>query len=415
MLDMNFIKENTAVVKELLKKRGMAVDVEKLIKLDKERLALIQKIESLRAERNKISKKKTFENIQCGKEIKRKLKNLEPTLNAIKEDILEYQVSIPNMLHPDVPEGKNGSENVEIRRWGKIPEFDFKVKDHVRLGETLGLFEIQKASQIAGTGFYFLTGDAVALEFALIKYAFDCLTKEGFYPMVTPELVRKRFAEGTGYIPKREVADIYKLEDEELYLIATAEIPLASYHADEVLKEEELPKKYAGFSSCFRKEAGAYGKHTKGIFRVHEFDKVEMFAFVKPENSMEMFHYLIGLSEKIFQGLKIPYRVVNICTGDMNAAGFIKHDIDYYSPADKAYREFTSGTNTTDYQARRLNIKFKRKDGKVEFVHTLNNTALAVGRTIIAILENYQQKDGSIKVPDVLQSYVGKRFITAKK
>jgi len=412
MLDTKFIKENTPEIEKMLQKRGVNVDIVRLIELNDERLELIQKIELIRAERNKLSKERTHKNIKRGREIKIELKNLEPTLETLKVQILDLQLSIPNMLHPDVPKGKDESENVEIRRWGKIPEFDFEAKDHVQLGTALGLFEIPRAAKITGTGYYFLTGDAVALEFSLIRYALALLTKEGFYPMITPELVRKRYAEGTGYIPKREEPDIYKLENENLYLIATAEIPLAAYHADEILKEEELPKRYAGFSSCFRKEAGAYGKHTKGIFRVHQFDKVEMFTFVKPAGSMDTFHYLINLSERLFQGLEIPYRVMNICTGDMNAAGFIKYDIDYYSPYGKTFREFTSGTNTTDYQARRLNIRYKKKGGEAKFVHTLNNTAIAIGRTIIAILENYQQKDGSVKIPEVLQDYVGKSIIT---
>ncbi|MGM0439704.1 MAG: serine--tRNA ligase [Chlamydiota bacterium] len=411
MLDIKYIKDHAEDVKAMLSKRGVDVEVDKLIELDNQRLALVTKVENLRAERNQLSKKHSPDNIQRSKEIKGELKDLEAQLKSLTEDVKEIHLAVPNMLHPDVPKGQDDDDNLEIRRWGGNPELDFTPLDHEELGEKLQLFNTKKAAEISGSGFYFLTGDAVMLEFALIKYAMDIVTSAGFLPMITPELIRKEVASGTGYLPKREAPDIYKIEDEELFLIATAEMPLAAYHSKEVLPEEQLPKKYAGFSSCFRKEAGAHGKHKKGIFRVHQFDKVEMFAFAKPEESMALFDQFIALSEKLYQGLKIPYRVVNICSGDMNGPGYIKYDLEYFSPVDKAYREMTSATNTTDYQARRLNIRYKKSDGSLDYVHTLNNTTIAIGRTLIAIMENYQQADGTIKVPEVLQSYVGKEVI----
>ncbi len=412
MLEMKFIKEHVAEIREVLEKRGKGADLERLFELDDNRLELISSIESLRAERNSLSKEHTLENIERNKEIKGKLKELEPSYKDIVKQVRELQMSVPNVLHPDVPVGKDESSNVEVRRWGDVKTLDFAPVDHETLGTKLKLFDLEKAVEVAGSGFYYLTGDAVLLEFAIVTYALRLLMKESFFPMITPELVRKKYADGTGYLPRREEPDIYKVENEDLYLIATAEIPLAAYHAGDILKEDELPKKYVGFSSCFRKEAGAYGKHKKGIFRVHQFDKLEMFAFTKPEDSMDTFHNFVGLSEQLIQDFGIPYRVVNICSGDMNGPGYIKYDLEYYSPVDNEYRELTSCTNTTDYQARRLNVRYKGSDGKTGYVHILNNTTAAIGRTIIAIMDNYQQKDGTIRVPDVLQDYVGKEVLS---
>jgi len=412
MLDIKYVRENLEAVKSMIAKRGKRLDIDNIVELDEVRLEYVRAVEALRSERNKVSKNFTPENIERSKSIKLELKDLEDKQREASSDLTELLMSIPNILHPDVPEGATDEDNVELKRWGTIKELDFKPLPHEILGERLDLFDVKKGAEVSGSGFYYLKGAAVLLEFALIRYAMEVLMKEGFEPMITPELVRTKYASSTGYLPKREEADIYKLENDDLYLIATAEIPLAAYHSDEVLAEEDLPRKYVGFSSCFRREAGAHGKHKKGIFRVHQFDKVEMFAFVKPEDSMEMFGQLIEISEKLFQGLEIPYRMVNICSGDMNGPGYIKYDIEYYSPVDCEYREMTSGTNTLDYQARRLNVRYKNKStGKTEFVHTLNNTTFAIGRTLIAIMENYQQADGSIVVPEVLRAYVGKDVI----
>ncbi len=420
MLDINLIRENSNKVKESIRRRGLNVDIDHLLATDNKRRELIKEVENLRAEKNKISRqpacagRQTVDSRQLGREVKKKLNELEPQLKKIEQEQEDVLMQVPNLLHPETPDGKDDTENVEIRAFGGKPEFDFEAKGHDELGKNLDLIDVKKGAEVAGAGFYYLKNEAVLLEFALIQYGLTILQNAGFVPVVTPEVVRKKAAEGAGFIPRREEPDIYKIENEDLYLVATAEMPLTAYHMNETLKKEELPKSYVGFSSCFRKEAGAYGKHKKGIFRVHEFDKLEMYKFALPEQSEHAFSEMVALEEKIYQGLKIPYRVVNICTGDMSAPAYVKYDLEYWSPAEKAYREITSCSNCTDFQARRLNIKYRKDDGSLDFVHTLNGTAIAIGRTLIAILENYQQEDGSVVVPEVLREYVGKEKIESK-
>lgn len=411
MLDINLIRENQNQVKESIRRRGLNVDIDHLLKIDNKRRELIKQVESLRAEKNKISKQQTADSRQLGREVKKKLNELEPLLKKTQEEWEDILMQVPNLLHSDVPDGKDDTENVEVRSFGGKPEYDFEPKGHDELGKNLDLIDVEKGAEVAGAGFYYLKNEAVLLEFALIQYGLKTLQNAGFAPVVTPEVVRGKAAEGAGFIPRREEPDIYKVEGEDLYLVATAEMPLTAYHMNEILKKEELPKSYVGFSSCFRKEAGAYGKHKKGIFRVHEFDKLEMYKFTLPEQSENAFAEMVGLEEKIYQGLKIPYRVVNICTGDMSAPAYVKYDLEYWSPSEKVYHEITSCSNCTDFQARRLNIRYGKDDGSSEFVHTLNGTAIAIGRTLIAILENYQQKDGSVVIPEVLREYVGKEKI----
>lgn len=414
MLDINLIRENPDKVKESIRRRGLNVDIDHLLETDNKRRELIKEVENLRAEKNKISKQQTADSRRLGREVKKKLNELEPLLKKTEEEREDVLMQVPNLLHPNVPDGKDDTENVEIRAFGGKPEYDFEPKGHDELGKNLDLIDVEKGAEVAGTGFYYLKKEAVLLEFALIQYGLKILQDANFVPVVTPEVVRKKAAEGAGFVPRREEPDIYKIESEDLYLIATAEIPLTAYHMNETLKKEELPKSYVGFSSCFRKEAGAYGKHKKGIFRVHEFDKLEMYRFALPEQSEHAFAEMVALEEKIYQGLKIPYRVVNICTGDMSAPAYIKYDLEYWSPSEKAYHEITSCSNCTDFQARRLNIRYRKDDGSLDFVHTLNGTAIAIGRTLIAILENNQKEDGSVLVPEVLREYVGKEKIEAK-
>lgn len=413
MLSIDYIRENTEKVKGSIRRRGLEVDVGRLLELDERRRELIQKVEDLRAERNVISSQRSAlsEQRKRGKEIKEELKALESQLRGLKESWEDIMMQVPNLLHPDTPDGKDETENVELRAFGGKLELDFRPKSHDELGRNLDLIDVEKGAEVSGSGFYYLKNEAVLLEFALIKYGLGILQEAGFVPMVTPEVVRKEAAEGAGFIPRREEPDIYKVEGEDLYLIATAEMPLTAYHMNETLREVELPKSYVGFSSCFRKEAGAYGKHKKGIFRVHEFDKLEMYKFTLPEQSETAFAEIVGLEEKIYQGLGIPYRVVNICTGDMSAPAYVKYDLEYWTPVDKTYREITSCSNCTDFQARRLAIKYRKDDGSTDFVHTLNGTAIAIGRTLVAILENNQQEDGSVRVPEVLQEFVGKKVI----
>ncbi len=419
MLDINFIRENKKKVEDSIKRRGAGVDVERILELDKKRRELIPEVENLRAERNDISSvegKPSKKVIERGKEIKNELSEIEPQLEKVEEEMNELLLSVPNLLHPNVPDGEDESDNKEVKTWGGQPEFEFRARDHEELSGMLDIVDMEKAAEISGSGFYFLKNEGVFLEFALVKFVFDILVEEGFIPLITPELVRGKVAGGTGYIPQREEPDIYKVEEEDLWLSATAEIPLTAFHMDEILKRGSLPRSYIAFSSCFRKEAGAYGKHKKGIYRVHQFDKAEMYTFTKGEieASQTAFCKLVALEEKIYQKLGIPYRIVNICTGDMSAPAYLKYDLEYWSPVDKTYREMTSCSNCTDFQARRLNIRWRNEKGELEFVHTLNGTAITSTRTIIALLENYQREDGSVEVPEALQKYTGFEVIKKK-
>ena len=412
MLDIKFIRDNKKLVEETIKKRRVDVDIAHLLGIDNKRLELIKIVEKFRRERNEAAQKK---DIDTGKKIKEKLSKQEDALRAVELELNEYLEQVPNLLSPEVPEGEGDEDNVEIKTWGKKTKFDFKPLDHVQIGKRLGIIDEERAAKVSGHGFYYLKDEGALLELALVDWAIKFLIKKGYMPVITPELVRKRFVEGTGYLPRREVPDIYKIEGEDLYLSATAEIPLAGLHADEILNEEDLPANYVGFSTSFRRESGSYGKYTKGMFRVHQFDKLEIFKFVKPEDANTAFKEIVSLEEEIFQSLEIPYRVVNICSGEMSAAAYLKYDLEYWSPVDQTYREFTSASNTTDYQARRLNIKYRKKDGSTGFVATLNGTAIAISRTPIAILENYQQKDGSVRLPKVLHGYLGKDVIQRAK
>jgi len=398
-------------VEEMLEKRGVKANLPHIIEIDDERKKLIGEVESLRHERRAAAEKK---DVKAGREIKEKLAKKEAALTGVEEELAENLDKVPNMLHKDAPEGKDESDNVEVKRWGKIPEFDFKPLDHTEIGKALDLIDFERAAKVAGHKFYYLKNEAVRLEFALIDYAFKTLQKEGFTLVRTPDLVRSEIANGIGFQPRGPEAQIYTIEKENLSLIGTAEIPLGAYHANEILEEGQLPLKYLGFSPCFRTEAGSYGKVSYGLYRVHEFDKLEIFIYCQPQDSDKMHRYILSLEEKLYQGLEIPYRVVDVCAGDLGAAAARKFDIEAWMPGRPpagGWGEVTSTSDTTDYQARRLNIKYRGKDGRVEFVHTLNGTAIAIGRTLIAILENYQQKGGSIKVPKVLHEYLGKDTI----
>src|SRR3989344_7969587 len=407
MLDIKFIRDNRKLVEETIKRRRVDVNLKHLLEIDDKRLELLKTVENLRRERKELAAKK---DIEKGKHLKDKLNKLENALRAVEDEFLDYLEQVPNLLSKDVPEGNSEKDNAELKSWGKKPKFDFKPKDHVQIGRGLGIIDEENAAKVSGHGFYFLKDEAALLEFALINWVIRLLTKKGYKSVITPELVRKKFVEGTGYLPRREEPDIYKIENEDLYLTATSEIPIAALHTDTIFDKKDLPKNYVGFSSSFRKEAGSYGKYTHGIFRVHEFHKVEIFKFVKPEDSDAAFKEIIALQEEIYQKLGIAYRIVNICSGEMSAAAYLKYDLEYWDPLNKTYRELTSASNTTDFQARRLGIKYKDSSG-TNYVHTLNGTAIALSRTIIAILENYQQKDGSVKVPKVLVDVLGKNFI----
>lgn len=415
MLDIKFIRENLDQVKENLKKRNLKVDLEGILTLDAERVSLLQKIEELRAERNKISKKLTPESKKRGRQIKKELKPLDSKLKKIEDKLGKSLWDLPNMVHPDAPVGKDESENVVVRRWGEPTGFDFKPLDHLEIGKRLDLIDFERGAKVSGSQFYYLKNEAVLLSLSLMRFALDYLQNKGFTLIKTPELVRTKVLDGTGFNPQGPETQVYQIKGEDLGLIGTSEIAIAGYLMDEVIEEEDLPLKLAGFSHCFRTEAGSYGRYSKGLYRIHEFSKAEMFIFCKPSQSEKMHQFLLTTEEEIYRELELPYRVVEMCSGDLGAAAYRKFDLEAWMPGRDDWGEVTSTSNCTAYQARRLNIKYRRKDGQLDYLHTLNGTAIADPRTIIAILENFQQKDGSIKIPKVLQKYMGKSKIKSKK
>ncbi|MFH1832611.1 MAG: serine--tRNA ligase [Candidatus Levyibacteriota bacterium] len=412
MIDVKLLRENPQVVQKAAKSKNIDIDVNHILEIDKKYHELSLSVQKLREERNKFAKEK---NIEKGKELKDKLEKEENALKAVEEELKEWMLKIPNLPLSSVPVGKNEKENVELRKWGEIKKNDFQQKDHVELGALLNLFDFETGAKVSGSQFYFLYNEGAILELALIQYAFDLLRQEGFIPVITPDLAKSRYYLGTGYLPKGNEAQIYEIKDEDLGLIATAEVALAGKHADEVIPEDKLPLKYVGYSHCFRKEAGAYGKYSRGLFRVHQFTKAEIFIYCLPQDSEKMHQWLLSLEEKIYQNLEIPYRVVEMCSGDLGAMAARKFDVEAWMPGRKEYGEITSTSNCTDYQARNLNIRFKQKNGTTGFIHMINGTAIATSRTIIAILENYQQKDGSVLIPEVLQKYTGFSEINIKK
>ncbi|MEK7188985.1 MAG: serine--tRNA ligase [Patescibacteria group bacterium] len=407
MLDINFIRENPFKVKENNRKRGCAVNIDHLLQLDRDRRSRISEIDSKRAElkersRTKPSKGQIVRLVVLKELIKKSEKELKP----VEEELHNLLSQLPNITHESVPEGRDESGNQEVKTWGNKPKFDFKAKDHAELGAALDLIDTERGAKVSGARFWYLKNDLVMLEFSLIQYAANFMRGKGFTPMLPPMLVREAAMFGTGFFPA-DKNEVYKVnaDEDDLYLIGTAEVPLASYHAGEVIDVSE-PKKYFGFSSCFRREAGTYGKDMSGIIRGHQFDKVEMFVFCREEDSWDMHEEMLAISEKFWQSLKIPYHVLNMCSGDIGAPNAKKYDIEGWFPAQEQYRELASCSNDTDFQSRRLSIKYK--DGnESKYVHTLNNTVCALGRTMIAIMENYQQKDGSIEIPKVLRDYMG--------
>jgi seryl-tRNA synthetase len=349
--------------------------------------------------------------IEESRAMKERIPEREAELAGVEERLREELLKIPNITHPDAPIGKDDSENVEIRRWGEVPEFGFEVRDHVELGEALGIIDFDAGARVAGSKFYFLRGDAVLLELGLVRYAMDILIERGYQPTITPDLARDEALVGTGFIPRGPETQIYSVERSDLSLVATAEITLAGSLSDEIVQEERLPIRLAGLSHCFRTEAGSHGRASRGLYRVHQFTKVEMFAFTTPEHSESVHEEMVQIEERIFQGLGLPYRVVDICTGDLGGAAYRKYDLEAWMPGRGDFGEVTSTSNTTDYQARRLKIRYRRAGGRPQLLHTLNGTAIAVSRALIALLEVYQQRDGSILLPETLVPYVGKERI----
>lgn len=405
MLDIKFIRKNTEAVKAGVAAKGFPTAVvDEVIKLDKKHRQLIVNAETLRAKRNQVTKNQ----IEEGKKIKQQLKELEPKLEKAEKEVLELLWQIPNPPLPQVPKGKSDTDNVEVKKWGTPTRFDFAPKDHLQLGMKLGILDFDTGAKVTGSQFYYLYGDGARLELALVQFAFDLLSKEGFTPVITPDLAKSRYYLGTGYTPKGKEAQTYTIEGEDLGLVATAEVTLAGKHADEVISEKDLPIKYIGYSHCFRQEAGAYGKYSKGLYRVHQFTKAEIFIYCLPEESDKYHQLILAMEEKIYQQLGIPYRVLEMCTGDLGAMAARKFDVEAWMPGRQEYGEVTSTSNCTDYQARNLNVRFRRENGEIEFVHMLNGTAIATSRVPIAILENFQNADGSVTIPEVLRPHMGK-------
>lgn len=411
MLDLNFVRENTEVVKKGVAKKGYSIEiVEKLLDIDNRRRELILEVDNLRAKRNIAAQEK---NIEEGKKVKEQLQILEPQLSKKEEEVSHLLAQIPNLPAEGVPEGKSEEDNKILREVGEKPKLDFKPKDHVELSESLDIIDFQAGSEVAGNGFYYLKNEGAMLEIALVHYALDFLRQKGYSPIITPDVAREKYYTGTGYLPKGPEAQIYQIVDTDLGLIATAEITLAGYHAGQTFKKGDLPKKYAGYSHCFRMEGGSYGKYSRGIYRVHQFSKVEMFAFVKPGESDEILQEFLKNEEEFYVSLGIPFRVLEMCAGDLGSQAVKKYDLEAWMPGRRDFGEVTSTSNTTDYQARNLNIKYN--DGQASgFVHTVNGTMMATSRVPIAILENFQQKNGSVKIPEVLQKYTGFSEIKSK-
>lgn len=441
MLDIKFIRENIDKVKKAVKDKNREVDIDRLLELDEKRRKLITDIEEKRGKRNINSKSEILNSKQIsnpnfqnqniekmrseGKKLKDDIKRLEDELNTIKKEYDELMLKVPNVPDGSVPVGKDASGNLELREWGpaspdasqggEIPKFDFTPLDHIALAKKHDLIDFERGVKVAGSRSYFLKNEAALLELAVLTYTLQKLVKKGYIPLIAPSLVKEFTLRGNGQLPwGRE--EVYHLEKDDLYLAGTAEVPVTAYFSGEILNEKDLPKKFVAFSPCFRREAGSYGKDTKGLYRLHQFNKVEQ-VIIKDNNyqsSLDLHEELLANAEGVLQDLKLPYRVMLMCTGDMGEPQVKKYDIETWMPSRNSYGETMSDSFMGDFQARRLNIKYRGKDGKIYFVHTLNNTAVASPRILIAILENYQQKDGSIVIPEVLRGFVGKDAIRVK-
>ena len=409
MLDVKFIRENLALVQKSTKEKGYKIDVNDVLKLDDERKKLLSDVESLRAKRNEIAGKMKGgkpapELIKEGKEVKEKLAAEESKLTEAEAKLNALLKTVPNIIFDDVPLG--GEEcSKEVKRWGKNHE---KGVDHLDFATSRDWVDFERGAKVAGAKFYYLKGEMALLENALLQYGLSKVLEHGFTFMTVPDLVSSRVLEGCGFNPRTsDQSDEYYIEGEDLALIATAEMSLTGYHMDEIIDEDKLPLFYAGYSACFRKEAGTYGKYTRGLFRVHQFNKLEMYAFCLPEQSKEIHEKILSIEEDIWQGLGIPYHVINIAAGDLGAPAAKKYDMEYWSPVNQKYQEITSCSNCTDFQARAVNCRVRRKDGTIEFVHTLNGTAIPLARALVVILENYGREDGKLTVPEVLRPYMG--------
>lgn len=417
MIDIKLLRENPEKIKKAARDKRIELDVDHILEIDARYGELSKVAQTLREERNELTRdmkgKPSEEQIVKGKELRIQLEKEENALAAVKEELDTWLTKIPNPAKDDVKPGKDDSENDVIRKFKEPTQFSFTPKDHLELGEILDIIDTERATKVSGARFAYLKNDAVLLELALVQFALETLTKEGFTPVIPPVLIKRETMKGLGYMENGGEEDMFALKDDDMFLVGTAEHAIAPMHRDETLDANDLPKRYVGFSSAFRREAGSYGKDTRGILRVHQFDKVEMVSFVKSGEDDAEHEYLLSLEEKLFQSLDIPYQVIKMCTGDLGFPAARKYDIEAWMPSQGKYREVTSVSTVTDFQSRRLKIKYKEGD-KTEFANILNGTAFAIGRTIIAILENFQQVDGSIVIPEVLRKYMGKDKISPR-
>ena len=411
MIDPQLLKTNVEVIKENLKKRDLKIDLEILTRLDEERRAIKFESEKLRSEQKKLGKEiATSEGDQKNKllnkaeKLSEKVKQLSDENQKKDEEFFNEWIKIPNIVNPSSPVGKTDEDNKEIKKVGS-PKDIVSPLSHLNIGENLGLINVEKASSVSGSRFSYLFGDLVKIQFNLVSFAMNKLSEKGFNPTIPPVLVRENALYGTGFFPD-DSDQVYEIPNDDLFLVGTSEVSLAALHSDEIVSYDSLPIRYAGYSTCFRREAGTYGKDTSGIFRVHQFDKVEMFSFCSPEKSDEEHEFILSIEEEILQELEIPYRVVDVCTGDLGSSAAKKYDIEAWIPSQEQYREVTSCSNTTDFQARRLNIRTKI-DKNSTLLHTLNGTAIAVGRILIALLENNQTKDGNVEFSENLSKILG--------
>ena len=410
MLDIRFIRENADLVQTNAKNKGYEVNIARVLELDSLKRSSQQKADELREKRNSLSSqlqgRPSEEAVVQAKAVKEDLNNIESELKRIDDEFSELMNQVPNIVQSGVPVG--GEEDSEEIH--KVGEQKTGAIDHLEFALKRDWIDFDRGAKVAGAKFYFLKGDLALLENAIMQFALDFVTKKGFTYLTVPAMVNSRVATGTGFAPRTsDQTDSYYIEGEDLTLIATAEMPLTGFHADEIIDEDKLPLRYVGYSPSFRKEAGTYGKHNRGLFRVHQFNKLELYEFTLPEQSVQAHEEILALEEEIWKTLGIPYRVINIATGDLGAPASKKYDIEYWSPVDSTYRELTSASNCTDFQARNLNIRVRRNSGEIETLHTLNGTAVALSRSLIAVLEHYQNVDGSLTVPEALKPYLGGR------
>ena len=415
MIDLKILRENPEAIQMAAMNKGVTIDTAHILEIDRKYRELTQEVQKLQEERNAFNKdikgKPTDEQIAKGKELKERIEKVDNSLGAVKEELDIELAKIPNPSKPDVKVGASDKENDVIKTYKEPTKFDFTPKDHLELGEILNIIDVESAAAVSGARFAYLKNDAVLLEFALVQFGLETLMKEGFTPVIPPVLIKRETMKGLGYMENGGDEDMFSLAQDDMFLVGTAEQSLVPMMKDKTLNGKDLPKRFVGFSSAFRREAGSYGKDTRGILRVHQFDKLEMVSFVKKDEDDKEHEYLLSLEEKFFKELDIPYQVVKMVTGDLGFPAARKYDIEAWMPAQEKYREVTSVSTVTDFQARRLRIKYRDGD-RTEFTNILNGTAFAIGRTIIAILENYQQEDGSVVIPEVLRKYMGKDMIT---